>query len=147
MSERELEITRVFDAPRERVWHAWTKPSVMARWLHPQGLRTPEESVFVDLRAGGRFRFSMVDESGTAHASGGEYLEVREPELLRCTWGAPDAAVAELEVRLAAMGDGRTEMVFRLRGHVDDTGRNDSVWTGWREAIAELEQEMGGTHG
>ncbi|WP_410583893.1 SRPBCC domain-containing protein, partial [Bacillus sp. SIMBA_005] len=35
MSERELEITRVFDAPRERVWRAWTEPSVMARWLHP----------------------------------------------------------------------------------------------------------------
>jgi hypothetical protein len=38
-------------------------------------------------------------------------------------------------------------MTFRLRGAADDTGRDDSVWTGWREAIAELRIEMGETHG
>lgn len=57
MTQRQLEITRVFDAPRDRVWRAWTQPAAMARWLHPHGLRTPEESVFVDLRVGGCFRF------------------------------------------------------------------------------------------
>lgn len=147
MTQRQLQITRVFDAPRDRVWRAWTQPAVMARWLHPHGLRTPEESVFVDLRVGGCFRFSMVDEAGTSHSSGGEYLEVREPGLLRCTWGAPDEPVAEIEVRLTKIAGGRTEMVFRLRGHVEDTGQVDSVWTGWREAIAELDREMGGAHG
>lgn len=145
--ERELEIRRIFDAPRDRVWRAWTQPPVMARWLHPHGLRTPEESVTVDLRVGGRFRFSMVDAAGAVHASGGEYLEVREHEILRCTWGAPEAPVAELEVRLAEIGPERTEMIFRLHGHRDDTGDGDSVWTGWREAIAELDEEMGEAHG
>jgi uncharacterized protein YndB with AHSA1/START domain len=103
--------------------------------------------VVVDLRVGGRFRYSMVDEAGLAYASGGEYLEIREPELLRCTWGAPEAPVAELDVRLAEIAPGRTEMIFRLRGHEDDTGDDDSVWTGWREAIAALEGELGGADG
>lgn len=144
---RELEISRTFDATPERLWKAWTDPTVMARWLHPHGLRTPEETVSVDLRVGGVFRFSMIDQAGASFESGGEYLELREPEFLRCTWGAPDAPVAEIEVRLAPVDGGRTQMTFRLLGAVDDTGHEDSVWTGWREAIAELMAEMGEAHG
>lgn len=144
---RDLEISRIFDAPPARLWKAWTDPAVMARWLHPHGLHTPEETVAVDLRVGGAFLFSMVDQDGEVFASGGEYLELREPEVLRCTWGAPGAPVAEIEVRLAPLDGGRTAMTFRLRGTADDTGRDDSVWTGWREAIAELMKEMGEADG
>lgn len=141
-----LEITRIFDAPRERVWRAWTEPSTMARWLHPDGLRTPAETVSVDLRVGGVFRFTMIDSVGTAFTSGGEYLELREPELLRCTWGSPDASVAEIEVLLTEMEQMHTRMRFVLRAdaHADDA---HSMKTGWREAISELGREMGEIHG
>lgn len=139
---RELVISRRLRASRQLVWQAWTDPSVMVRWLHPHGLTTKPGSVEVDLSVGGRFRFTMVAPSGEEHPSEGEYLELDPPHLLRSTWGAPGAPVAELEVRLSALSASETEMIFVLRGVDDDSARDDSVWTGWREAIAELEEEI-----
>ena len=141
---RELVISRTFRAPRERLWNAWTEPAVLARWLHPHGLRTDEQSVEVDLRVGGGYRFIMIDGDGTAYESSGKYLDLQRPELIRCSWGAPGEPIAELEVRLVALGAGETEMTFRLRGRADDSGRKDSVWMGWREALEELAIEIEG---
>ncbi|WP_309104930.1 SRPBCC domain-containing protein [Microbacterium sp.] len=141
---RELVITRTFRAPRERLWRAWTEPTVLARWLHPKSLRTDPQSVAVDLRVGGGYRFTMIDDDGSAYESSGEYLELQHPELIRCSWGAPGEPVAELEVRLIDLGARETEMTFCLRGRADDSNRNDSVWAGWREALEELAMEIEG---
>lgn len=145
---RVLTIVRRFAAARPQVWRAWTDPTVMVRWMHPHGVRTVEGSVEADVRIGGRYRFTMVDGDGTTYPSGGEYLELREPELLRCTWGAPDEPHSELSVQLTRIAPRETQMTFRLIGLPDDTGRMDSVWDGWREAIAELGMEIEGNgHG
>ena len=62
---REITITRVFDAPRERVWRAWTEPSEIARWWGKRGWSTPPESVTLDVRPGGVFRLNSInDEDG-----------------------------------------------------------------------------------
>jgi len=116
----------------------------MARWLHPHDVTTEPGSVEVVLEVGGRYRFTMIDPSGQSHHSGGEYLELQPPHLLRSTWGAPGEPIAELEVRLASLTPQQTEMTFTLRGVVDDSERADSVWTGWSEAIDELAEEMEG---
>lgn len=139
---RELTITRTFLVGRALVWRAWTDPEMLARWIHPHGVIVKETSVSVDPRVGGLFRFTMVDAEGTEYPTEGTYLELREPELLRSTWGGPSAPVAELEVSLHARSAQETEMTFRLRGHHDDTHRTDSVWTGWREAVEELTAEL-----
>ena len=147
-AEKNLVIVRTFFVPRTLVWQAWTDPTIMVRWLPPHGLRTQEGSVEADLRVGGTFRFTMVDSDGVEFPSEGEYLELREPEFLRSTWGAPHQPIAELEVLLSARGARETEMTFRLRGQRDDTHRDDSVWTGWREAVEELSRELeGNQHG
>lgn len=140
--ERELMIVRRLAAARQLVWRAWTDPAVMVRWMHPHDVGTVEGSVAVDLRVGGDYRFTMADASGVEYPSGGEYIEVREPESLRCSWGAPGEPVAELSVVLREIGEGITEMTFRLVGHPDDSGRADSVWGGWREALDELAAEV-----
>ncbi len=141
---RELVISRTFRSTRERLWRAWTDPAVLARWLHPKDLRTDEKSVVVDLRVGGTYRFTMIDDDGDAYESSGEYLELRAPELLRCSWGSPGDAVAVLEVRFVTVSATETEMTFRLQGRADDSGRDDSVWMGWREALEELAMEIEG---
>jgi len=73
-SERELVVTRVFDAPRELVFRAWTDPKHVAQWWGPQGFtaKVPE----LDLRPGGRWRYIMIGPDGTEYPVKGVFREV-----------------------------------------------------------------------
>jgi uncharacterized protein YndB with AHSA1/START domain len=107
---REITITRVFDAPRELVWEAWTEPDQIARWWGKRGWSTPPESVALDVRPDGIFRLNSVnDEDGREMPLDAVYREVVEPERLVFERRG-DGAVAS--VTLADLGDGRTEMTF-----------------------------------
>src|SRR2546421_3975295 len=78
-----IKLTRVFDAPRERVWREWTEPEAFADWFGAPSGEVPLESVSMDVRAGGAFRLTMY--AGPARQEiqwRGEYLEVVEPERL-----------------------------------------------------------------
>jgi uncharacterized protein YndB with AHSA1/START domain len=109
-SAREITITRVFDAPRERVWRAWTEPAEIARWWGKRGWSTPPESVTLDVRPGGTFRLNSInDEDGREMPLDTTFREVVEPE--RLTFG-------EATVTFADLGDGRTEMVFHTTVHM-----------------------------
>ena len=88
-AERELVITRVFDAPRRLVFKAWTEPERLVRWWGPRGFTTP--SCKMDVRPGGAFRFCMRSSEGTNHWLQGVYREIVEPERLVCTWAWEDA--------------------------------------------------------
>src|SRR5438093_9715892 len=80
---REFTITRVFDAPRELVWKAWTDPEQVARWFGPRGISTPRSTITMDVRPGGTFALTMIgDDDGKEYPSGGTFLEVVEPERL-----------------------------------------------------------------
>ena len=57
---RELTLTRTFAAPRQLVWDAYTVPEQLARWWGPSTMRTPLETITVDLRPGRAFRLTMV---------------------------------------------------------------------------------------
>ena len=56
----EVLITRIFDAPRENVFKAWTDPDEVAAWYGPEQFDTPREKVRIDLRVGGRYELTMV---------------------------------------------------------------------------------------
>src|SRR3954453_19127452 len=58
--DQQILITRVFDAPRELVFQAWTDPGHVAQWFGPEGFDTPRESVTVDLRVGGRYQLGVA---------------------------------------------------------------------------------------
>lgn len=83
-ADRQITITRVFDAPRELVFKAWTDPDHVAQWFGPAGLETPRDSVEIDLRVGGRFNLRMrhAGGSGVEYQLGYEIVELVEPELL-----------------------------------------------------------------
>jgi uncharacterized protein YndB with AHSA1/START domain len=82
-TDREVLITRIFDAPRERVFKAWTDPDELAAWYGPDGFDTPRERIRIDLRVGGRYELTMVAPGGGGeHAIGYDILELVEPELL-----------------------------------------------------------------
>jgi uncharacterized protein YndB with AHSA1/START domain len=79
-SDREIVLTRVFDAPRRLVFEAWTKPEHVARWY---GCRGSTLSVCnIDLRVGGAYRFVLRAPDGKDYAISGVYRDIVPPERL-----------------------------------------------------------------
>lgn len=83
-SEREIAMTRVFAAPRELVFDAWTKPELLTRWL---GVREGWTMAVceVDLRVGGAYRFVWRGADGSELGMGGVYREIDRPGRLVAT--------------------------------------------------------------
>jgi uncharacterized protein YndB with AHSA1/START domain len=77
-TEREIVLTRVFDAPRELVFDAFTKPELLKRWFGPRGWSLVVCEV--DLRVGGSFRFVMRGPDGKDMGMRGVYREIAAPE-------------------------------------------------------------------
>ncbi len=59
----EIRIEKIFDAPREKVWEAWTKPELIKKWWGPEGFTAP--SVKIDLRVGGIYTYAMRGPEGS----------------------------------------------------------------------------------
>ncbi|AIE87916.1 SRPBCC family protein [Fimbriimonas ginsengisoli] len=78
MREREVLITRVFDAPRELVFRAWTDPEHLRHWFAPHGCEV--EILSLDVRPGGEFRYGIRPPKGADCWCRGTYLEVTSPE-------------------------------------------------------------------
>jgi uncharacterized protein YndB with AHSA1/START domain len=103
-ADQEVLITRIFDAPREQVFRAWTDPDEVAAWYGPGHMDTPRETIHIDLRVGGRYELTMVERDGdAAFAIGYEILELVAPELLVLRsdpmpeMGMPEGAVLRVE--------------------------------------------------
>ena len=77
-SDREVVLTRVFDAPRHLVWDAFSKPELLRRWFGPRGWSLVVCEV--DLRVGGGFRFVLRGPDGTEMGMRGVYRELVPPE-------------------------------------------------------------------
>src|SRR5580700_2538193 len=78
--EREVTITRLFDAPRELVFQAWTDPQHLAQWWGPKGFSNP--ICEADARPGGAWRIVMRGPDGAKYPCGGVYREIVESERL-----------------------------------------------------------------
>jgi uncharacterized protein YndB with AHSA1/START domain len=83
-SDREIAMIRTFDAPREMVFDAWTKPELIRRWLGSFG-GWKFEVCEVDLRVGGKYRYVWRHPDGQKLAMGGVYQEVTRPARLVAT--------------------------------------------------------------
>jgi uncharacterized protein YndB with AHSA1/START domain len=82
-SDREIVITRSFDAPRRVVFEAWTKPEHVSAWWDPTGTRLA--ACEIDLRPNGAFRFVHAGPVGVAHTFAGVYREIDPPRRLEFT--------------------------------------------------------------
>jgi uncharacterized protein YndB with AHSA1/START domain len=133
-------ITRIFDAPRDLVFHAWTDPDQVAQWFGPEGFETPRETVEIDLRVGGRFELAMVQKgTGARFPLRYKIVELDPPRLLvlRCE-PMPELGLHEptfTRVELHDHGD-KTRMTL-----------NDGPYTearhaegGWNAAFTKLER-------
>lgn len=112
-SDRETVITRVFDAPRQLVFDAWTKPEHVRQWYGPRYLTMT--ICEIDLRVGGKWRYVVQAPDGSEHAFSGTYLEIARPERLVSTeWyeampGTDYVVAASFDEK-----DGKTTLTSRL---------------------------------
>jgi uncharacterized protein YndB with AHSA1/START domain len=79
-TDREIVITRIFDAPRADVFEAWTKPTHVARWWDPSGV--PLAVCEINLHPNGAFRWVHGGSNGEGYAFTGTYREISPPEKL-----------------------------------------------------------------
>jgi uncharacterized protein YndB with AHSA1/START domain len=146
--EYDVEITRVFDAPRQRVYRAFTDPEEFARWYGPEGFPVESDSVELDARAGGRQQFTMVGEGDPSMRTGfdGRFVEVVENELLssRGAWdGIPGHETpwpSNLRVEFHDDG-GKTRLVLQEGPHPPGTA--DFGRQAWEMMFPKLEAVVG----
>ena len=123
-----LEITRIFEAPRDIVWKAWTDPVFVMQWWGPEGFTSP--ACKIDFRVGGHFFYCMRSADGWEGWSGGEYTEIIAPERIASVLCYADqngkvepADKNDVEVRdlvtFEDIGNGQTKMIFK-RSHWDE---------------------------
>jgi uncharacterized protein YndB with AHSA1/START domain len=133
-----LELHRVVDAPRERIFEALTEPAVLARWWGPAGFTTPE--IELDLRPGGRYRLSMQPPDGELFHLAGEFLEIERPSRLAYTfrWEEPDPDDRETVVRLSLDTVGDTTEVSLTQGDFATEARWALHRDGWTDSFDKL---------
>jgi uncharacterized protein YndB with AHSA1/START domain len=141
-TEQGITITRVFDAPRERVWKEWTEPERFADWFGGRDADVPPSTVAMDVRPGGTWRATMFAGRGRREIHWkGTYREVVAPERLVFTVSDQpgDDAYELVRVDLTDLGDGRTEMLFRQSGRMtaEQYGRAKEGWATFFDRIAE----------
>lgn len=111
---REIVFTRIFDAPRELVWKAWTDPKHLAQWWGPKGFTNTIQEI--DAKPGGIWRFVMHGPDGTDYQNQIVFVEVVKPERLVYRHGsgvADDPGEFQTIVTFAEQG-GKTELTMRL---------------------------------
>lgn len=153
--DQELIITRVFDAPRNRVWEVWTEPEHVMEWWGPEGFTAP--IIKTDFRVGGKSLFCMRSPEGEDFWSTGVYQEIVEQEKIVTTDSFSDAQgnvvpashygmsgdwPLELLVTVTFEEDGgKTKLTLRHEGFPDQENR-DLAKAGWNESLDKLAEYL-----
>jgi uncharacterized protein YndB with AHSA1/START domain len=152
-----LHITRILNAPRERVWQAWTEPEHIRKWWGPKDFTAPY--VETDLRTGGKYLYAMHGTAGsefdTDMYSGGEYLEVIPMEKIVASdhfadaegnkitpaemgmpgdWPTEDMKIT---VTFEDAGEGKTKLTIIHEGHPADFAGDAEQ--GWNQSLDKFE--------
>jgi uncharacterized protein YndB with AHSA1/START domain len=147
-------LERVFNAPRQLVWDAWTKPEMMKKWWGPRAFSCPVAEI--DLKTGGKWTFVMRPEEGKDIWCTGRYIYVDPINQLVFTdsfadeksnvvsgavYGMPDVTVLEMlvTVDLQDVGD-KTRMIIHHEGLPISQQANATA--GWGESLDKLEESL-----
>lgn len=154
-----VKIERVFDAPVEKVWAAFTKPDEVSKWWGPKGFTSHDNKI--DLRKGGKYQFVMQGPAGSEWDkpmySGGKYKEIVPMKKLVYTDnfmdenGNPAPALygvaedfPELTVTLEfeELPDGKTRMKLTHTGWPKDDDMAGPSEMGWKESFDKLAESL-----
>jgi uncharacterized protein YndB with AHSA1/START domain len=154
---RILEITRVFDAPRDELFRFFVDPAAIAMWWGPDGFATPADRIDVEVRPGGRHHKTMLLESpeiaaamdvpvGTPFPDAATVMEVAAPELLVLTSEPqPEMGLIERTVsRIEFQADGpRRTRVSLVDGPYSEMMAPNAEM-GWAQSFGKLERHLAG---
>ena len=147
MNERIVNVTRVFDAPRSRVFECWTRAEHLVHWFGPKGFTI--HSCEADARPGGTFKLCIRSPEGKDYWVRGEYREVAAPGRLVIACAADDDKGVE---RLHEVIDvtftesrGRTTVAVNAvaRGPSDEAAAMlKGMDKGWAQTVARLDTHL-----
>ncbi|HEV8575242.1 MAG TPA: SRPBCC domain-containing protein [Dehalococcoidia bacterium] len=151
----ELVIERVFDAPRELVWKAWTDPEQVMRWWGPKGFSSPAAEI--DLRVGGKYLWAMRSPEGQDFWSTGVYREIVPLKRIVCTnsfadengnvvpashYGMPADLPLEMLATLTFEEFGsKTKLTLRHEGFPQGE-MSEMAGAGWNESFDKLAESL-----
>ena len=139
------QIERILEAPRERVFHAWTEADQIAAWYGPAHVEIPRDGIRIDLRVGGRWEVTMVMPGGRQFVAGYEIETLVEPELIVMRSdpmpeaGMPEGTVVRVEFH--DLGD-RTRVT--LTDGPFPLGGSEQAATGYTAALDKLAAHLSG---
>ena len=141
MTTREVRIERVFEAPAEDVFDAWTSEEVLRRWFRP-GRDWGPPSAEVDLRVGGTVRVVMRAPDGAENGASGEYTVIERPHRLAFTWTFDDDPSNRQMIELEfSEEDGLTTVLF-VNSNISHDERRDQQEAGWQHCFDNLESAL-----
>lgn len=133
-SDREVVVTRTFDAPARLVFEAWTRPELFTQWWVPRSMGMTLRSCTLDVRVGGQYRLEFGDDPANPIAFFGRYVEVTPPSRLAWTNEESGDGGSVTTVTLEEK-DGRTFLV--LSELYPSKEALDAAGTGAQEALNE----------
>jgi uncharacterized protein YndB with AHSA1/START domain len=149
LNERVVNVTRTYDAPRERVFACWTRAEHLVHWFGPKGFTI--HSCEADARPGGVFRLRMRAPDGKDYRVHGEYREVDPPSHLLITCAADDHTGVErlhetIDVTFTE-SRGRTTVAVNATARArEEAGPSNEaaamlrgMETGWAQTVARLD--------
>jgi uncharacterized protein YndB with AHSA1/START domain len=146
-ADREIVITRLIDAPLERVWRAWADPAEIVKWWGPHGFSN--ETASREFKKGGSWRHTMIGPDGTRFPNFAKYLEIVEHEKIVYTNGGGkeggEGVSFTATVTFARKG-GKTELtmrsVFPTAAMRELVAREYKAEEGGRQTLARLEAHV-----
>ncbi len=140
-----LVLRRTYDAPRERLYEAWTTPQMLKEFFAPGD--TKVEDVQIDLRIDGGYRIAIRHPDGEVWHVAGAYRELSAPERIVCTWSWEEddpALERETVLTLEFVKRGtQTEMIL-THELFRDSQQRDNHERGWTEILETLPRAIGG---
>jgi uncharacterized protein YndB with AHSA1/START domain len=135
-----LELERVLDVQRDRIFRAFTEPSELAKWWGPHRFTTPE--IVRDLVVGGGYRFTMQPPDGEPFHLSGQFLEIDRPSRLVYTfrWDEPDPDDRETVVQLSFHAVGEATRVVLWQGDFATEARLALHRSGWTDSFEKLRE-------
>jgi len=141
----ELSISRLIDAPRQKIFRAWTEPALLVQWWGPHGMTTPECEM--DLWVGGQFRTLMRAPDGSEYPTMGVFLDIVAPRRLVFTdafvpgWRPSGKAFMTAEVVLEEEGDKTRYIARALHWSEEDRQAHEAMGfhEGWGQSLDRLE--------
>jgi uncharacterized protein YndB with AHSA1/START domain len=153
---RELIITRIFDAPPELVWKAWTEPQHFKKWWGPKDYTSPHCKM--DLKVGGRYHACMRSAEGQEFWSSGTYREIEPMKKIVFTDSFADAEgnlvpasyykmpgewpmEMLVSITFEALADSKTKMTLRHSG-LPAGQMLEMTGSGWNESFDKLAESL-----